>query len=128
MEMEMSKLFIVGTVIVIVVFVLVIIGLVCLNGESFKNLESFSNKFSKPKFLDTLVPANLGFRNSTTFYEDLDDGLKGTPLVNVSEVLTNRYPIAIETSTNWYSTQPLISSVGTDEGKLSDCNCDKFEI
>ena len=119
------NLFIVAVVVVITIFVLCIIGIVFMNGEEFTN---FVNE--KPqKAFDSVVPSNLGYRDATSFYQNIGDGLKGTPLVNVTESVSNRYPIAVEVSTNWYSTQPLTSSVGTNNGKLSDCMCeDKFSI
>lgn len=126
--MRSHNLFIVSVVIIIVIFILVILGILFSQGEKFTNPSGLSKNsvLSKP-FYDTVVPDNLKYKNATPFYEDLDDGLKGTSLVNVSEVLSNRFPIAIETSTNWYSTQPLINAVGTDNGKLheSECMCNE---
>lgn len=132
--MDTHTIFIVSVVVIIVIFILVLLATIALSGESFKDLTPFlpmtTEKRENNEVIDPYVPQNIRFRDATKFYEGLDDGLKGTSLVNVSEILTNRYPIAIETSTNWYSTQPLIGneiSLGTNEGKLpkSMCGCKK---
>jgi len=102
--------------------------------------ESFTNPGMKPltknpflnakktnsQFIDSYVPSNLGYSDITTYYNSMDDTLKGTSLVNVSAVDSKRYPIMIETPTNWYNTQPMVLkdiNVGSNWGKLpmSDC-------
>ena len=91
-----------------------------LSSEKFQNLTpllpaNYTNV--KQKFLDTVVPQNLKIRDATERYEKLGNGLNQTPLINVTDIISNRHPISVETSTNWYSTQPIPGSVGTNMGK-----------
>ena len=91
-----------------------------LSSEKFQNLQPIlpANYMKvKNKFLDTVVPQNLKIRDATDRYNKLGNGLNQTPLVNVTDIISNRHPISIETSTNWYSTQPIPATVGTDMGK-----------
>ena len=128
--------FIITIVVIIVIFTLLLLGGFCISKESFTNpgLKPLSKnpglnaKKTNNKFIDTLVPENLGYSDITGYYNGLEDGLKGTSLVNVSSIDSARYPIMIETPTNWYNTQSLIleqANLGTNEGKLpnSDCFC-----
>lgn len=129
--MDNHSTYIISTVVIIVIFLLILLATMSLSKESFQTLAPA--KFTIPKqgnFVDTNVPQGLKFKNATSFYQDLDDGLKGTPLVNVSEVLSNRFPIAIETPMNWYSTQPLATpiTVGTQKGKSGKCGCESLDL
>lgn len=118
--MDNHSTFIISIVVIIVIFLLVLLATMTLSKESFQNLQPLlpaKYKKVKQKFLDTIVPQNLKIKNSTERYKKLEDGLNGTSLVNVTDVISNRHPISIETSTNWYSTQPIPSMVGTNMGK-----------
>ena len=56
----------------------------------------------------------------------MDHTLKDTSIVNISAIDSARYPIMIETPTNWYNTQSLImpeQSVGVNDGKLPKSKC-----
>ena len=127
--------FVIAIIVIIVIFVFLLFG--CLTMK-----ESFTNPGMKPltknpflnakktnsQFIDSYVPSNLGYSDITTYYNSMDNTLKGTSLVNVSAVDSKRYPIMIETPTNWYNTQPMVLkdiNVGSNWGKLpmSDCIC-----
>lgn len=59
-----------------------------------------------------------GFENGAKKECNKHNSLKGTSLVGVAEVETNRFPIVIETPMNWYSTQPLVgTTLGTNMGR-----------
>jgi hypothetical protein len=83
----------------------------------------------KINFDDTVVNQTLGYTDLTKYYSNMDNSLKETPIVNISAIETNRFPIIVEDTTNWYDTQGLIVpgiKLGTDNGKLpnSECFCD----
>jgi len=83
----------------------------------------------KRKFNDNYVPSNLGYSDITSYYNNLDNGLEGTSMVNISAIDSKRFPITLEIPMNWYNTQPMVlksQSLGSNEGKLpsSDCLCD----
>lgn len=136
------NMFFVMIVVIIVIFVLLLIGGFALSKENFTNpgmLPAKQNPFLNAKktnsqFIDTSVPDNLGYSNITGYYnERMDDGLNGTSIVNVSSIDSGRFPIMIETPTNWYNTQGLLlrnADVGTDTGKLpsSDCFCNESSL
>ena len=139
--MDSHTVFIISVVIIIVIFTFLVLATMTLSSEKFKNLspmpisEFMNDKMNLNPFghvVDTYVPQDIKFKNATPFYDGLDDGLMGTSLENVSEVLSKRYPIAIETSTNWYNTQPLVGegTLGTDSGALphSKCGCNEKNI
>jgi hypothetical protein len=68
------------------------------------------------------------FKGITKYYNNLDNGLHNTSIVNVSAIDSGRYPIMIETATNWYNTQGVINdSLGTNLGKNNNCvfNCSR---
>lgn len=79
--------------IVIVAFVsIIVIFLIAILGVTFYLSEGF----------DSVVPQNLGFlTKKSKLYS-------GTPITNVTQVLSGRHPIAIENTTNWFNTQPMI--------------------
>ena len=104
--------------------------------EPFKNtgLNSLSRnpylnaKKTNSRYLESYVPSDLGYSDITGYYDSMDDALDGTSLVNISAIESKRFPIMLETPTNWYNTQSMIlkdASIGTDKGKLpkSECIC-----
>ena len=117
-------------VVIIVIFVLSLLAVFVLSKETFTNPGMIFNKNNDKEFTDTVVPQNLGYSDITSYYnERMEDGLKGTSLVNVSAIDSGRFPIMLETPTNWYNTQGLIIKdikLGSDNGKLpeSDCHCE----
>lgn len=128
--------FVITIVVIIVIFVFLLFGCLALGKETFVNpgMKPLSKnpylnaKKTNKEFIDTYVPSNLGYSDITGYYNSMDNTLKGTSLVNVSAIDSKRYPIMIETPTNWYNTQPMIlknTNVGSDWGKLpkSDCIC-----
>jgi len=124
--------FIIAIIVIIVIFVFILFGCMTMK-ETFVNpgMKPLSKVPTKRKFLDTYVPSNLGYSDVTQYYDSMDNTLNGTPIVNVSAVNSNRFPIMIETSTNWYDTQPLVLNkayLATNAGKLpkSDCICEDY--
>lgn len=122
------NIFICSIIIVVVVFCLMILGCIAIMKEPFRNIgmEPMKKKKKKVRWDDTTVAMNLGYSDITDYYNSLDNGLEGTSLVNISSVDSNRYPIMIETPTNWYNTQPMIlekTHVGYDSGKLPSSKC-----
>lgn len=119
--------FIIAIIVIIVIFLFILFGCMTMK-ESFVNpgMKPLT-KFSKKKnFIDTYVPSNLGYSDITQYYDSMDNTLNGTSIVNVSAIDSKRFPIMIETSTNWYNTQPMVqTSLATDMGKLpkSECIC-----
>jgi hypothetical protein len=126
--MDTQSIFVISGVVLIVVFVLLVLGTMALGSEKFQNLTPLLPLNPKKVTHQKSGIPGVGFRNATGFYNNLDDGLRGTSLVGVEEILTKRFPIAIETPVNWFSTQPLIDQetrLGTNMGKLpkEDCPC-----
>lgn len=149
--MDNHNVFLIMIVVIIVIFVLLLLAGYALSTETFKN-EIFKNETinliplrqrdsnnSKNKvqrngkkhiFIDTIVPQSLKFKSEDNIYKD---DMKGTSLINISAIDTSRYPIAIETSTNWYNTQGLLlknNHIGVNDGKLpkSDCHCSNRDL
>lgn len=129
--MNQHSIFIISIVVIIVIFVFLVLATMALSSEKFQDLspllpaKPYNFDFGKI-MMDTNVPQNLRFKDATPFYQELDNGLNGTSLKNISEVISQRHPIAIETSTNWYDTQPLITGVetlGTNNGSLPKAMC-----
>jgi hypothetical protein len=126
--MDTQSIFVISGVVLIVVFVLLVLGTMALGSEKFQNLTPLLPLNPKQGTHQKSGIPGVGFRNATGFYNNLDDGLRGTSLVGVEEILTKRFPIAIETPVNWFSTQPLVDQetrLGTNMGKLpkKDCPC-----
>lgn len=106
------SIFVISIVIIIVIVCITLIGLAAFNKESF--IDIYASPYAK-------------YKDDTKTYNDIDDSLKGTPIVNVSSVDTNRFPIAIETTMNWFSTQPLVLDTkynNLEKLKLSPTDCD----
>lgn len=129
--MNQHSIFIISIVVIIVIFVFLVLATMALSNEKFQDLspllpaKPYNVDFGKT-IIDTNVPQNLRFKNATPFYEELDNGLNGTSLKNISEIISQRHPIAIETSINWYDTQPLITgfeTLGSDNGSLPKAMC-----
>ena len=66
----------------------------------FKTKEEEENQKQKQDYIDTSVPNNLGYTCGIK-----SPLMKDTNLVEISEIKSKRFPIAIETPWNWYSTQ-----------------------
>jgi hypothetical protein len=140
--------FIIGVVVIIAILIVSSVGITMLLTsikvkEEFENKrvkEDFANKKvkedtlkSKFNFKDTIVNQDLGYVDLTKFYSSIDNSLKETPIVNISAIESNRFPIVLETVTNWYDTQGMLdpeASLGTNNGKLSksECYCNESEI
>lgn len=86
-----------ATVVIVALIVLCVLGALAFTKECFSDTEKITNS----KFFDSLVPQNLKFTK-------LADKVKGTSIINVTAVETGRFPIQLETTTNWYNTQPMI--------------------
>jgi len=144
--MDYHTVFVLSIVIIIVIFVLLLFGCLAYFKEPFTDSKKIDSKKTDSKktdskktdskktdsinyrkaFIDTYVPQDHTFSNVTEEYQKLGNGLNGTSLVNVSAINSKRFPAIIETSMNWYNTQPLqMEAVGVDWGKLpmSKCVC-----
>lgn len=83
------------------------------NGINLDNITSIKTP-NYNKFIDTLVPETLTFDNITQ-----DESFTGTPINEITYVNSSRFPIAVEETTDWFNTQPMItpeSRLGTDNG------------
>ena len=120
--MDNHSIFITSVVVIIVIFLLMILGVIMLSKEPFQNLELIK-PLSKTQetiigedkpFIDTNLP-DLKFRHIQP--------PEGSSLYDITQVLTNRHPIAIEESNNWWNTQPGTPIVlGTNMG-AGKCAC-----
>lgn len=108
---DVHKIYIGSFVVVIVVLVIVVCA-VALSKESFADSVKGPLGKTRSGFVDTVVPQNLRYGDVTPTYQGLGNGLRGTSVVNVSAIDSNRFPIAIETPTNWYNTQGVLTKKG----------------
>lgn len=104
--MDSHTIFILSVVVIIAIFVIMLLAAIALCSEKFSSVKPFT-------------------KSEEDDYRD--PSFEGTSLVEVTDFLTRRHPIAIETPTNWYSTQPVISRktvLGTNLGKTDGgCVC-----
>lgn len=104
--MDPHTIFIVSVVVIIAIFVIMLLATITLCSEKFTSVNTEDDK---------------------DFERYRDPDFEGTSLVEITDFLTRRHPIAIETPTNWYSTQPVVSRktvLGTDMGKTEGgCIC-----
>lgn len=100
--------FIVAILVFFVIFLIVGLSVCYPCAEQFNN-EKFNNEnFNNEHFLDCSIVRN-----------ELTNNFKGTSLTNLSVQQSGRFPIGVETATNWYNTQPEIPLIlGTDAGKI----------
>lgn len=100
--MDTHTIYLLSIVVIIVIFVLLIWGAIHVVGRSF-SLEPFSNNegnAANSQWIDTLVPGGMGYNCGLK-----SPLMKGTNMVSVSTIDSKRFPIAIETPWNWYTTQ-----------------------
>lgn len=94
----MEKIFLIIFSISILFFMFLI--LVMFRKEFFQDVpENLFQKYPE-NYIDTLVPNNLKYKCQSD-----PQKFKGTSLVRMDKIISNRHPIEIEVPWNWYSTQ-----------------------